>query len=147
MHSKLLASMSDAVALPPDQEVQQEAPVPTRRVLVFDIGGSHFACDMDSFREILPTPPMTRLPGAPETVCGLINLRGSIVTVLDGGPVLGRPAFRRNEGLVVIIEIQERWIGMGGDDVRDIKDIPLHRCQPAGRHNFPGAGAVTGAAE
>ena len=139
--------MSDAVALPPDQEVQQEAPVPTRRVLVFDIGGSHFACDMDSFREILPTPPMTRLPGAPETVCGLINLRGSIVTVLDGGPVLGRPAFRRDEGLVLIIEIHDRWIGMGVDDVRDIKDVPLDSFQPMGTHNVPVAGAVTGEVE
>ena len=139
--------MSDAVALPPEQEVVQEAPVPTRRLLVFDLGGSQFACDMDAFREIVPTPQMTRLPGAPETVCGLINLRGTIVTVLDGGPVLGRPAFRRAEGLVLIIEIQERWLGMGVDDVRDIKDVPLDTFQPAGTHNVPVAGAVTGEVE
>ena len=139
--------MSDAVALPPEQEVVQEAPVPTRRLLVFDLGGGQFACDMDAFREIVPTPPMTRLPGAPETVCGLINLRGTIVTVLDGGLVLGRPAFRRAEGLVLIIEIQERWLGMGVDDVRDIKDVPLDTFQPAGKHNVPVAGAVTGEVE
>ena len=139
--------MSDAIALPPEEEVQQEAPVPTRRVLVFDVGNTQFACDMDAFREILPTPAMTRLPGAPETVCGLINLRGTIVTVLDGGLVLGRPAFRRAEGLVLIIEIQERWVGMGVDEVRDIKDVPLDTFQPAGTHNVPVAGAVTGEVE
>lgn len=139
--------MSDAVALPPEQQVEQEAQVPTRRLLVFELSGAQFACDMDSFREILPTPTMTRLPGAPETVCGLINLRGTIVTVLDGGLVLGRPAFRRTEGLVLIVESNERWIGMGVDDVRDIKDVPLDSFLPAGNHNVAVAGAVTGEVE
>ena len=142
--------MSDAATLPPappDQEIQEEAPVPTRRLLVFEVGASQFGCDMESFREILPTPPMTRLPGAPETVCGLINLRGTIVTVLDGGLVLGKPAFRRAEGLVLIIESNERWIGMGVDDVRDIKDVPLDTFLAAGDHSVPVAGAVTGEVE
>jgi purine-binding chemotaxis protein CheW len=139
--------MSDAVTLPPEQELAQEAPVPMRRLLVFDVGGTQFGCDMDAFREIVPTPRLTRLPGAPETVCGLINLRGTIVTVLDGGLVLGRPAFRRAEGLVLIIESQERWIGMGVDDVRDVKDVPIDSVQPVGRHNVPIAAAVTGEVE
>lgn len=139
--------MSDAVALPPEQEVEQEAPVPKRRVLVFELSSSQYACDMDNFREILPTPPMTRLPGAPETVCGLINLRGTIVTVIDGGLVLAKPAFRRAEGLVLIIESHERWIGMGVDDVRDIKDVPLDSFMAPGKHNVPVAGAVTGEVE
>jgi purine-binding chemotaxis protein CheW len=139
--------MSDAITLPPEQEIEQEAPVPTRRLLVFELSTSQYACDMESFREILPTPVMTRLPGAPETVCGLINLRGTIVTVIDGGLVLGKPAFRRAEGLVLIIESHERWIGMGVDDVRDIKDVPLDSFVPAGKHNVPVAGAVTGEVE
>ena len=139
--------MSDAVTLPPEQEVEQEAPVPTRRLLVFVVGAGFYACDMDAFREILPSPPMTRLPGAPETVCGLINLRGTIVTVLDGGLLLGRPAFRRAEGLLLIVESQERWIGMGVDDVSDIKDVPLDNFLPAGTHTVPVPGAVTGEVE
>ncbi|HJQ10109.1 MAG TPA: chemotaxis protein CheW [Gemmatimonadaceae bacterium] len=139
--------MSDAVTLPPEQEVEQEAPVPTRRLLVFELSGAQFGCDMDSFREILPTPPMTRLPAAPHTVCGLMNLRGTIVTVLDGGLVLGRAAFRRAEGLVLVVENQDRWIGMGVDDVRDIKDVPVDRFVAAGDHTVPVAGAVTGEVE
>ncbi|HZF73044.1 MAG TPA: chemotaxis protein CheW, partial [Gemmatimonadaceae bacterium] len=68
--------MSDAVVLPPEEIVQDEPQVPTRRLLVFELAGNGYACDMDSFREIVPTREMTRLPGAPDTVCGLINLRG-----------------------------------------------------------------------
>lgn len=60
---------------------------------------------------------------------------------------MGRPAFRRAEGLVLIIESQERWIGMGVDDVRDVKDVPIDSVQPARAHNVPVAGAVTGEVE
>src|SRR5437773_10853992 len=140
--------MSDAVTLPPpppDQAAEEEPHVPTRRLLVFDLGSSAFACDMDSFREIVPTQPMTRLPGAPQTVCGLINLRGTIVTVIDGGVALGKHAFNRVEGLILLADYQDRWVGIGVDDVRDVQDVPINLFASAGETEIPLAGAVTGA--
>jgi len=111
--------------------VQEEPRVPTRRLLVFEVGGSAFACEMESFREIVTPQAMTRLPGAPETVCGLINLRGTIVTVIDGGIVLGRPAYARTRGLILLADYLERWIGIGVDDVRDIQDVPIDQFSDA----------------
>src|SRR3954469_242277 len=141
--------MSDAVVLPPPtEEIAQEEPhVPTRRLLVFELGGNAYACDMDAFREIVPTREMTRLPGAPDTVCGLINLRGTIVTVIDGGTALGRPAFRRGEGLILLVDFAERWVGVGVDDVRDIQDVPIDQFASAGETGIQMAGAVTGVVE
>jgi purine-binding chemotaxis protein CheW len=86
---------------------------------------------MESFREIVPTQAMTRLPGAPDTVCGLINLRGTIVTVLDGGLVLGKRAYTPATGLLLLVDYQERWIGIGVDDVRDIQDVPIDQFSEA----------------
>src|SRR6266550_1296153 len=91
--------MSDAVAVPPEETVAEEPQVPTRRLLVFEIAGNGYACEMDAFREIVPNQEMTRLPGAPDTVCGLINLRGTIVTVIDGGTALGKPAVEKYQQL------------------------------------------------
>ena len=142
--------MSDAVAAPPpsDQEIAGEEPhVPTRRLLVFHVGSNAFACDMDSFREIVPPQHMTRLPGAPDTVCGLINLRGTIVTVVDGGTVLGTQRFNRAEGLILLIDYYDRWLGIGVDDVRDIQDIPIDQFTGADATEIPLPGAVTGAVE
>ena len=140
--------MSDAVAVPPEQEATEEQPqVPTRRLLVFNIGPSSFGCDMDSFREIVPPQTMTRLPGAPDTVCGLINLRGTIVTVIDGGTVLGKQAYSRDNGLILLVDHFDRWIGIGVDDVRDIQDIPIDQFMAADGAEIPVAGAVTGAVE
>ena len=142
--------MSDAVTAPPppEQEVVAEEPhVPTRRLLVFNLGGSSFACDMDSFREIVPPQKMTRLPGAPDTVSGLINLRGTIVTVIDGGAALGKQSYGRADGLVLLVDYYDRWVGIGVDDVRDIQDIPIDQFSGADGSEVPVVGAVTGAVE
>ena len=140
--------MSDAVAVPPEQEIVGEEPhVPTRRLLLFNVGVTSFACDMDSFREIIPPPEMTRLPGAPESVSGLINLRGTIVTVIDGGVVLGKQVFSRAEGLILLVDYFERWIGIGVDDVQDVQDVPVDRFGPADGAAVPVPGAVTGEVE
>ena len=119
--------MSEAVTLPPEVVVEEGPKVPTRRMLVFEVGGSAFACEMESFREIVTPHPMTRLPGAPDTVCGLINLRGTIVTVIDGGIVLGKQGYARAQGLILLADYLERWVGIGVDDVRDIQDVPVDR--------------------
>jgi len=139
--------MSDAVTLPPEQVVEEEPHVPTRRLLVFNIGNSSFACDMDSFREIVPMQRITRLPGAPDTVRGLINLRGTIVTVIDGGTSLGKTARGRAEGLILLVDYFDRWIGIGVDDVRDVQDIPIDQFGAADQAEIPLMGAVTGAVE
>jgi purine-binding chemotaxis protein CheW len=139
--------MSDAVAPPPEEVLAEEPQVPTRRLLVFELGGHSFACDMDAFREIVPNQEMTRLPGAPDTICGLINLRGTIVTVIDGGVSLGKAAFRRAEGLILLVDFVDRWVGVGVDDVRDIQDVPIDQFVSAGETEIPLAGAVTGVVE
>jgi purine-binding chemotaxis protein CheW len=138
--------MSEAVTLPPEQLVEEEPHVPTRRLLVFEVGGSAFACEMESFREIVPTQVMTRLPGAPSTVCGIMNLRGTIVTVIDGGVVLGKPAYARTRGLILVVDYFERWIGIGVDDVRDIQDVPIDQFSAADAAETSQAG-ITGAVE
>jgi chemotaxis signal transduction protein len=41
-------------------------------------------------REILPRLPTTRIPGAPPVVAGLVNVRGTLVTVVEGWRALGQ---------------------------------------------------------
>jgi purine-binding chemotaxis protein CheW len=138
--------MSEVVALPPEHVAAEEPQVPTRRLLVFVVGGNAFACEMESFREIVPTQAMTRLPAAPNTVCGLINLRGTVVTVIDGGIVLGKSGYGRTQGLILLLDYQERWIGIGVDDVRDIQDVPIDQFSAADAAETFHAG-ITGAVE
>src|SRR2546423_2193897 len=139
--------MSESVTIPPEQAVEEEPRVPTRRLLAFEVGGGVFACDMESFREIVPTQPTTRLPGAPDSVCGLINLRGTIVTVIDGGIVLGKPACARTSGLILLADYFERLVGVGVDDVCDIHEIPIDQFASSEAPESIGDGIVTGVVE
>jgi len=111
------------IALPDEQLENESPPAPTRRLLVFEVGGGTFATEMSAVREIVPSQPVTRLPGAPLTVSGLINLRGTIVTVVDAGSCLGKSPWRQIGGLVLLAAYQDGVIGIGIDDVRDIHDV------------------------
>jgi purine-binding chemotaxis protein CheW len=139
--------MSESATIPPEQTVDEEPRIPTRRLLAFEVGGSVFACDMESFREIVPTQRTTRLPGAPDTVCGLINLRGTIVTVIDGGVVLGKPPCARTGGLILLADYLERLIGVAVDDVRDVHDVPIDQFASAEAPEAIAEGIVTGVVE
>ena len=128
----------------PEEQLESEGPeAPTRRLLVFEVGGATFATEMSAVREIVPSQPVTRLPGAPLTVSGLINLRGTIVTVVDAGTCLGKSPWRRIGGLVLLASFQDGVIGIGIDDVRDIHDATENQFggAPAGT---PEGGVVCG---
>src|SRR6266511_2707943 len=62
------------------------------RLLVFRVGNLACAAEVDAVREILPRLPTTRIPGAPPVVAGLVNVRGTLVTVVEGWRALAQPA-------------------------------------------------------
>lgn len=95
-----------------------------RRLLLFAVHGRLYGCHIDAVREIIPFRPCTRLPGAPRFVCGLINLRGTIVTVLDLGVRLGGEAVNRAEGSIVLVEHGTKVVGLGVDELRDVQVVP-----------------------
>jgi purine-binding chemotaxis protein CheW len=97
----------------------------TERTLLFKAGDRTFGCGIDAVREIVPQRRATRLPGAPPSVQGLINLRGTIVTVLDLALWLGveRPAAA--DGSLVLVEHGARVAGVAVDEVLDIQMVAL----------------------
>ncbi len=51
--------------------------------VVFGIGESRLACNIDRISEILPCPQSTPVPGAKSWIVGLANVRGELLTVVD----------------------------------------------------------------
>jgi chemotaxis signal transduction protein len=68
-----------------------EGSLVSARLLVFRVGTLACAADVDQVREILPRLQTTRIPGAPPVVAGLVNVRGTLVTVVEGWRALGLP--------------------------------------------------------
>src|ERR671912_28571 len=87
------------------------------RTLLFRVSGKVYGCDIEAVREIIPYRRATRLPGAPPFVQGLINLRGTIVTVLDLGTRLdpARPPMR--EGSIILATHGTHVVGVAVDEV------------------------------
>lgn len=52
-------------------------------VLPFWLAGQHFAVALEHVVRVLPALLSTPLPGAPATVCGLVNVQGQILPVVD----------------------------------------------------------------
>lgn len=86
---------------------------PAERFLVVHAEGFRLALPLACMREVLPAPRYTRLPGTGAEVCGLINLRGQIVTVVDLGARLGlTPAATLPEHGVVIVQYGRTQLGL-----------------------------------
>jgi purine-binding chemotaxis protein CheW len=51
--------------------------------LTFFIAEVEYAVSLDYVREVIPYDTVTRVPGMPDTVRGVTNLRGSVVPVID----------------------------------------------------------------
>ena len=98
-------------------------------------------------RESITRATIAPDPGASDAVCGLINLRGTIVTVIDGGRALDLQAFARDEGLILIVDYFDRWLGIGVDDVRDIQDVPIDQFAMSDGSEIPVPGVATGVVE
>lgn len=97
-------------------------PSPT---LLFRVGENLFGCDIRDAQEIVPYRTVTRLPGAPAYVLGLINIRGTIVTVLDLGARLEPGREPATGGTVLLIRYRDRFVGVVVDEVVDVRGLVI----------------------
>jgi purine-binding chemotaxis protein CheW len=85
------------------------------------IGAQEFAIDIRSIREIRGWIASTHLPHAPSYIKGMINLRGTVLVVIDLAGRLGLASQEPNAAsVVVVVEAGERVAGLLVDAVCDI---------------------------
>jgi purine-binding chemotaxis protein CheW len=84
-----------------------------------------YGCDLRCAQEIIPLRPMTRVPGAPAYVRGLINMRGTIVTVLDLGVRLDSTRGPTADGSIVMLRYRDRLVGIVVEEVLDVRVLDI----------------------
>jgi purine-binding chemotaxis protein CheW len=92
--------------------------------VIFRIGEIVCAAPAGIVREILPRLPATRIPGVADTVEGLVNVRGSLLTVLDGHLLLQQERRLSDEGAIVVLEVRGKAYGLGVGQVLDFLEVP-----------------------
>ncbi|SFV34290.1 purine-binding chemotaxis protein CheW [Hyphomicrobium facile] len=103
----------------------------TLEVLAFRVGNQDFGIDVVAVREIRGWTPATPLPHAPSFLCGVVNLRGIVLPIVDLAARLGfSPAEPTARHAIVVTQQGEQVIGLLVDGVSDILTIDLAQVQP-----------------
>ena len=95
-----------------------------RKLCTFHVHDLLLAVDVAEVQEVLQTQFVTRIPLADNSVAGLVNLRGQIVTAVDLRVCLGRP--RLQEGgktLSLIVRTDLEPISFLVDRMDDVIDV------------------------
>jgi len=110
----------------------------TRQYLTFKLGNEVFGTDVARVREVLDLTPITAIPRTPEFMAGVINLRGSVVPVVDFRLCFGmsRTQNTRNTCIVVVevlLDNESIVIGALADSVEEVLDLEPEQIEPAPR--------------
>ncbi|TDJ13785.1 MAG: purine-binding chemotaxis protein CheW [Deltaproteobacteria bacterium] len=96
----------------------------------FEVAGRVYAIDVSQMREVVRWQPITPLPNAPHLIEGVIDLRGSVVPVVDLARALG---FGRVEPgtqtRIAITEVDGLVMGLTVDAAVDVLPIELERLE------------------
>ncbi len=100
----------------------------TNQIFTFILRDECFAVEIFKVREVLDVSTLTRIPRMPGHINGVINLRGSVVPVLDLGLKLGMPPFEQTVNtciMIVEVEVEEEMIQIGvlTDMVQEVIDL------------------------
>ena len=103
--------------------------------LTFELAGEEFAVEILRVKEIIEYDHLTRVPGMPVAVRGVINLRGRVVPVSDLALRFGMPASEiTRRSCIVMVEVGSDEgplvVGMITDAVSEVLDVPTDRIQP-----------------
>ncbi|MGB9929112.1 MAG: chemotaxis protein CheW [Methanosarcina sp.] len=101
------------------------------QLVVFELSGEEFGVNIMQVSEILPVLKITRIPQAPESVRGLINLRGKIIVVIDLNKRLGfGPKEDDSLSRIIIVEVNNTFLGMLVNSVKEVVKLPLSSIEP-----------------
>ena len=96
-----------------------------KQYLIYTLGQSAFAIETDLVREVLEYPPITEVPRLPQHLLGVINLRGSIISVIDLHLMLAADVIAKTEDTcIIIVEVatgQDPFkMGLLADSVQEV---------------------------
>ena len=108
----------------------------TTQYLTYKLGAEVFALDISKVREVLDFTTVTKVPRTPDFMRGVINLRGSVVPVVDLRLKFGMSATEKTVNTcVIIVEVavdgETTVLGALADSVQEVIDLAQGQIEPA----------------
>ncbi len=124
--------MSAATALVPSHQGTNAIEAMVQEYLTFTLGEEEYGVDILKVQEIRGYDTITRMPDAPDFIKGVINLRGTIVPVVDMRIKfkLGRVVYDEFT-VMIILNLGRRVVGMVVDGVSDVMQLNPDQIRPA----------------
>lgn len=109
-------------------EIDSKNTTTSVQYLTFKLGEEVYAVDVAKVREILDFSPITKVPRTPEYMRGVINLRGSVVPVVDMRLKFGMPKTEKSVNTcIVVVEVmlenESTIIGALADSVQEVIEL------------------------
>ena len=104
------------------------------QIVVFKLGDEHFAVETDRVQSINDIISITKVPKAPSYIKGLINLRGSIKSLVDLNLLLD-VNHGNEQNSIIILTVEDEEIGISVDEVEEVLDIDEKNIQKLDKDN------------
>ncbi len=92
------------------------------RLITFILGEEKYGLNILKVRELISFPEgLTRIPGVPDYIIGMFNLRGLVIPVMDLRSKFNMSGEERHEfSVIIIVEVENKHIGITVDSVSDV---------------------------
>lgn len=103
-----------------------------RQCVTFRLDNEIYGINVMLIQEVLRVTEIAPVPGAPNYVIGIINLRGNVVTVIDTRMRFGLPPKEMDDATrIVIIEVENQTVGIVVDSVSEVVDVDASEIETA----------------
>ncbi len=101
------------------------------QIVSFRLANEEYGVDIMRVQEIILMGKVTRVPEVPEFICGLINLRGHVIPIVDLRMRFGLDASTESEDTrIVVLNVGSRTIGIVVDAVNEVLRIQPDQVEP-----------------
>ncbi len=121
----------DRIGRRKEREAVVDVEEETVKAVIFSLCGDLYAFYGESVKELMPSLAVYYVPGSPDFIPGVINIRGQIESVLNINRFLGLPeAPNARNSRIAVAEKDGIRSGVLVDSVEDVADIPINSIRP-----------------
>ncbi|MFQ5425378.1 MAG: chemotaxis protein CheW [Phycisphaerae bacterium] len=101
------------------------------QIVSFRLANEEYGVDIMRVQEIILVGQITKMPEVPDYICGLINLRGHVIPIVDLRKRFGLPAQDETEHTrIIVLNVNNKTIGIVVDAVNEVLRINADQIEP-----------------
>ena len=104
--------------------------------ITFKIGEAHYVHSVMAIKEIIPHSPPAPVPGAPQVTEGVLNVRGTVITIVSGRKLFNQTIEALEDSRIIILELKTGFIGISVDSVGSIIQFQQEQAEWQDHHEL-----------